>query len=129
MSLRRVSSRALVTRTRLTIIQHLYAGGTPGRRPHRTPHLAQSTVSAHLACLRDCGLVVSRPKGRASMWSLAVPELLDLLRAAEVLLEVTGDSVTLCPTHEDHVEGPEATHAPHRHIAGPADARGRRRHS
>ena len=108
--------------TRLTIIQHLTLG--EHRVVDLTEHLglAQSTVSAHLACLRDCGLVVSRPKGRASMWSLAVPELLDLLRAAEVLLEVTGDSVTLCPTHEDHVEGPEATHAPHRHIAGPADA-------
>ena len=32
--------------------------------------LAQSTVSKHLACLKDCGLVTSRPEGRASMWSL-----------------------------------------------------------
>lgn len=96
--------------TRLTIIQHLTLG--EHRVVDLTDHLglAQSTVSAHLACLRDCGLVVSRPKGRASMWSLAVPELLDLLRAAEVLLEVTGDSVTLCPTHELHVEGPASTH-------------------
>ncbi|MEJ7689393.1 MAG: metalloregulator ArsR/SmtB family transcription factor [Nocardioidaceae bacterium] len=35
--------------------------------------LAQSTVSAHLACLRDCGLVQSRPEGRASMFSLDSP--------------------------------------------------------
>jgi len=28
--------------------------------------LAQSTVSKHLACLRDCGLVQSRPQGRAT---------------------------------------------------------------
>lgn len=89
--------------TRLTIIQHLTLG--EHRVVDLTEHLglAQSTVSAHLACLRDCGLVVSRPKGRASMWSLAVPELLDLLRAAEALLDATGDSVILCPTHGDPV--------------------------
>jgi DNA-binding transcriptional ArsR family regulator len=59
--------------------------------------LAQSTVSAHLACLRDCGLVDYRPQGRASVYSLARPELLDLLTAAEQLLAVTGETVALCP--------------------------------
>jgi DNA-binding transcriptional ArsR family regulator len=39
--------------------------------------LAQSTVSAYLACLRDCGMETSRPHGRASMFSLATgPELM-----------------------------------------------------
>lgn len=65
--------------------------------------LAQSTVSAHLACLRDCGLVVSRPLGRASLFSLATaPELLEVLGAAERLLAVTGDAVDLCPTYGAH---------------------------
>ena len=46
--------------------------------------LAQSTVSQHLACLEDCGLVTSRPEGRASMWSLQhVDAVMDLLAAAE----------------------------------------------
>ena len=62
--------------------------------------LAQSTVSKHLACLRDCGLVTSRPQGRASMFSLTHPEaLLDVLAAAERLLGLTGDAVALCPTY------------------------------
>lgn len=62
--------------------------------------LAQSTVSAHLACLRDCGLVESRPQGRSSLFSLATrPELLGVLAAAERLLEVTGFAVELCPNH------------------------------
>ncbi|MFW6600356.1 ArsR/SmtB family transcription factor [Propionibacteriaceae bacterium Y2011] len=83
--------------TRLAIVQHLALG--EHRVVDLTDHLglAQSTVSAHLACLRDCDLVTSRPVGRASMWSLRHPELLDLLGAAERLLEVTGDAVTLCP--------------------------------
>jgi len=96
--------------TRLTIIQHLSLG--EHRVVELTEHLglAQSTVSAHLACLRDCGLVVSRPVGRASMWALAVPELLSLLRAAEALLDATGDSVTLCPTHEVTIAGETYEH-------------------
>lgn len=59
----------------------------------------QSTVSGHLACLRDCGLVVARPEGRQMFYSLARPELIDLLAAAEHLLEATGSAVALCPAY------------------------------
>lgn len=91
--------RSLGDPTRLAIVQHLALG--EHRVVDLTGHLglAQSTVSAHLACLRDCGLVKSRPQGRASMFSLAHPELLTLLSAAEKLLAATGDAVVLCPTY------------------------------
>ena len=91
--------RSLGDPTRLAIVQHLRLGER--RVVDLTGHLglAQSTVSAHLACLRDCGLVTSRPQGRASMFSLAHPELLALLSAAEKLLAATGDAVVLCPTY------------------------------
>ena len=85
-------------RSRLAIVQRLALG--EHRVVDLTAHLglAQSTVSAHLACLRDCGLVASRPQGRASMWSLTrKPELLGVLTAAERLLSATGDAVALCP--------------------------------
>lgn len=61
--------------------------------------LGQSTVSAHLACLRDCGLVDFRPQGRASVYSLTRPELMDLLASAETLLAATGNAVALCPVY------------------------------
>ncbi|UZN03595.1 metalloregulator ArsR/SmtB family transcription factor [Cellulomonas sp. S1-8] len=85
--------------SRLTILRHLALG--EHRVVDLTEHLglAQSTVSKHLACLRDCGLVTSRPQGRASVFSLTHPDaLLDLLASAERLLALTGDAVTLCPT-------------------------------
>lgn len=88
----------LSDRNRLIILRHLALG------EHRVVDLmahlglAQSTVSKHLACLKDCGLVDSRPQGRASLFSLTHPEaVLDLLAAAEQLLGLTGDAVTLCP--------------------------------
>nr|WP_219923948.1 metalloregulator ArsR/SmtB family transcription factor [Nocardioides campestrisoli] len=85
--------------SRLAIVRHLALG--EHRVVDLTEHLglAQSTVSQHLACLKDCGLVTSRPQGRASMWSLDHSEaVLALLAAAERLLAATGDAVTLCPT-------------------------------
>ena len=59
--------------------------------------LAQSTVSTHVACLRDCGLVAGRPEGRQVFYSLARPELIDVLASAESLLAVVGERVDLCP--------------------------------
>src|SRR5579875_502860 len=61
--------------------------------------LAQSTVSGHLACLRGCGLVTSRAEGWQAFYSLAQPALLDLLAAAEAVLEATGEAVALCPVY------------------------------
>ena len=99
--------RGLGDPTRVAILEHLALG------EHRvidlTAHLglAQSTVSAHLGCLRDCGLVQSRPQGRASVFTLtARPELMELLAAAERLLSATGDQVVLCPRTGLHEPSP-----------------------
>lgn len=85
-------------RSRLTIVQHLLLG--EHRVVDLTRHLglAQSTVSKHLACLLDCGLVTVRAQGRASVYALAHPEATTrLLAAAEEVLGLTGDAVVLCP--------------------------------
>lgn len=87
-------------RSRLAIVQHLLLG--EHRVVDLTAHLglAQSTVSKHLACLLDCGIVEVRPVGRASMYSLSHPDATRaLLGAAEQLLAATGDAVVLCPTY------------------------------
>ena len=86
--------------SRLAILRHLALG--EHRVVDLTAHLglAQSTVSKHLACLKDCGLVTSRAQGRASMFSLNHSNaLMDLLAAAERLLDLTGDAVALCVNH------------------------------
>ena len=86
--------------SRLAIVQHLALG--EHRVVDLTKHLglAQSTVSKHLACLKDCGLVSARPQGRASLWSLTHPAAVQRLFAtAEDLLDLTGEAVTLCSTY------------------------------
>lgn len=92
--------RGLGDPTRLAILRHLALG--EHRVVDLTSHLglAQSTVSKHLACLRDCGLVTSRPQGRASMFSLTQEHaVLRVLGEAERLLCLTGDAVTRCPVY------------------------------
>jgi ArsR family transcriptional regulator, cadmium/lead-responsive transcriptional repressor len=89
--------RSLADPARLAIVCQLVAGPARVVDLTRTLGLAQSTVSGHLACLRDCGLAAARPQGRASVWSLTQPGLLGLLAAAEAVLEATGSAVTLGP--------------------------------
>jgi len=91
--------RSLADRTRLLLLQRLATGEARVVDLTAELGLAQSTVSKHLACLRECGLVDYRVEGRQSFYSLTRPELTDLLRSAEALLAATGEAVALCPTY------------------------------
>src|SRR4028118_236813 len=86
--------------SRIAILRPLALGGH--RVVDLTHHLglAQSTVSKHLSCLRDCGLVSARAQGRATVYSLNHADaLMDVWAAAERLLDLTGEAVALCPTY------------------------------
>ena len=91
--------RSLGDPARLAIITRLAGGEARVTDLTAELGLAQSTVSAHLACLRDCGLVSARPAGRASVYSLTQPALPELLAAAAHLLAATGNAVDLCPVY------------------------------
>ena len=91
--------RGLADPTRLAILRCLAGGEARVVDLTRRLALAQSTVSGHLACLRDCGLVTARPEGRQMFYSIAQPELTGVLSAAERLLEAAGRQVALCPAY------------------------------
>ena len=95
----------LADRNRLAIVRELTHGERRVVDMTKALGLAQGTVSGHLACLRDCGLIVGRPEGRQMFYSIALPELIDLLGAAEQVLALTGDAVELCPNY-----GPDQIH-------------------
>ena len=85
--------------SRVAILRHLLLGEHNVAELTAHLELAQSTVSKHLACLRDCGLVDSRPVGRSSVFALTQPSAVTkVFAAAEELLSATGDAVVLCPT-------------------------------
>lgn len=84
--------------SRVAILRHLLLGEHTVTELTAHLGLAQSSVSRHLACLRDCGLVDSRPVGRSSMFTVTHPEaVVKVFAAAETLLAATGDAVVLCP--------------------------------
>jgi DNA-binding transcriptional ArsR family regulator len=89
--------RSLGDPARLMIVRRLAVGPARVTDLVSSLGLAQSTVSKHLACLRDCGLVSSEPAGRASVFRLTQPALADMLAAAETVLAATGNAVALCP--------------------------------
>ncbi|WP_408654935.1 ArsR/SmtB family transcription factor [Jatrophihabitans sp.] len=92
--------------SRVAILRHLLLGAHNVAELTAHLGLAQSTVSKHLACLRDCGLVDARPVGRSSVYSLEHPEaVLKVFSAAEELLRATGDAVVLCPVYGEVAHG------------------------
>jgi len=91
--------RSLADPTWLAIVQRLAAGPARVTDLVEAVGMAQSTVSKHLACLKDCGLVDSDPVGRASLFRLTQPALIDVLTAAETVLAATGQAVALCPAY------------------------------
>lgn len=60
---------ALADPTRLLILDHLLTGEHKVKELTEHLGLAQSTVSAHLACLRENSLVTVRAQGRSSLYS------------------------------------------------------------
>lgn len=93
---------ALAEPTRLALLEHLASGEHRVRDLVDHMHLAQSTVSKHLACLRDCGLVAMRAEGRSSWFRLADPSrLAALMTVADELLSASGVALSL-RDHQDH---------------------------
>lgn len=91
--------RGLGDTTRLSLLLSLLEGERRVADLVAAVGTSQANVSGHLACLKECGLIKARPDGRQVFYSLAVPELFDLLSAAENVLAVTGDAIELCPRY------------------------------
>lgn len=72
--------------TRSRILLALVDGpGYPARLAEDL-NLTRTNVSNHLACLRDCGIVVAEPEGRMTRYDIADGHL---SRALNTLVEVT----------------------------------------
>ena len=77
--------RGFADPTRVAILQALLDGERRVADLVEQVGSSQSNVSGHLACLKDCGLVLDRPGERRQVfYRLSGPEVIDLLRAAEL---------------------------------------------
>ncbi|MFW6597407.1 ArsR/SmtB family transcription factor [Propionibacteriaceae bacterium Y2011] len=85
--------QALSDPTRLAIVHHLTSGEHRVRDLVDHLGLAQSTVSVHVARLRDCGLVSTASRGRATVVALQEPDAVAaMLDAAGAFLLQTGQT-------------------------------------
>lgn len=78
--------RAMADPTRSRILLMLLAGSSYPAVMSRELGLSPSNVSNHLACLRECGIVVGEPEGRRTRYEIADPHL---TRALSALLDTT----------------------------------------
>jgi DNA-binding transcriptional ArsR family regulator len=96
--LRTVLFHGFSDHSRLAILEQLLDGPRRVTDIVQATGLAQPNVSAHLACLWDCGLVARQRRGREVHYRL-VPGVAEVLAAADRVLAVAGETVGACPRY------------------------------
>ncbi|MDU6927701.1 MAG: metalloregulator ArsR/SmtB family transcription factor [Dermabacter sp.] len=90
--------RAMADPTRSRILMSLLDGPSYPAVLSRELGLTRSNVSNHLACLRDCGIVVSEPEGRRTRYEIADPHLAQALTTlVDATLAVDEDAPCIDP--------------------------------
>ena len=90
--------RAMADPTRSRILLSLLKGPGYPAQLSRDLELTRTNVSNHLACLRDCGIVVTEPEGRQTRYEIADAHLTQALNAlVETTLAVDQDAPCVDP--------------------------------
>jgi DNA-binding transcriptional ArsR family regulator len=82
--------------SRLSILEALHSGPMTVGEITQATGLSQSNASNHLACLRDCGLVVARAQGRFVSYALSDDRVPELLEIADSLLADVARGIYEC---------------------------------
>lgn len=90
--------RAMTDPTRSRILLTLLQQPACPAELARDLELTRPNVSNHLACLRDCGIVVAMPEGRQTRYEISDPHLARSLSSlVEVTLAVNENALCLEP--------------------------------
>ncbi len=96
LSLKAKLFNGLADGSRLAILEALRHGPHSVTELVACTGLSQPNVSNHLACLRDCGLVLKEPRGRFAYYYLADVRIDALLQLAADVLRDTARGVESC---------------------------------
>jgi DNA-binding transcriptional ArsR family regulator len=88
--------RGFADPSRLAILEALREGPRAVGEIVNTTGLSQPNASNHLACLKDCGLVMSEKRGKYVHYQLSDPRVGELLTLAEALLADVAQGVYAC---------------------------------
>ncbi|GEM_PF-1857552 len=87
----------LADQSRLRILEGLRQGPRCVSELVASTGLSQPNVSAHLACLAGCGLVVGMPEGRRVYYRLAQDDVEALLSLADLVVDRCQGNMAACP--------------------------------
>lgn len=88
--------RALGDPTRLALVEFLVGGEHTGSECVERTGLSQGRVSAHLACLVDCGYVSARRAGRYVYYCVDDPRVTELVVLARALAADNAAALAAC---------------------------------
>ncbi len=88
--------RGFADPSRLAVLEALRNGAKCVSEIVEITNLSQPNVSAHLACLEDCGLVKKEKKGRYVYYQVTNKKVLKLLAEAEAILTKLGGRIYRC---------------------------------
>ena len=91
--------RGLADPSRLAILETLRSGEKIVSEIVAATGLSQPNASAHLACLRDCGLVSHRQEGRNVFYALKDARMETLIQTAEGVLSGVSERLACCPNY------------------------------
>jgi DNA-binding transcriptional ArsR family regulator len=103
--------RGLADPSRLAIVEALRGGEKTVSEVVLQTGLSQPNASMHLACLKDCGLVIGRQQGRFVFYALADGRMEDILNTVETILSDVAARVYAC-TRYNEVEDGNGKHVP-----------------
>lgn len=90
--------------SRLSILEALRKGPLTVSEIVEETGLSQSNASNHLACLRDCGLVITEQQGRFVYYELSDKRVAQLLRLTDELLADVAEGVYACTRYNGSKE-------------------------
>ncbi len=86
--------------SRLNILEALRDGPLTVNEIVQATNLSQSNTSNHLACLRDCGLVIAEQQGRYVTYQLSDDRVRELLVLAGSLLADVALGIYQCTRYD-----------------------------
>lgn len=105
--------RGLADPSRLSVLEELRAGPSTVSDLVAATGLSQPSVSMHLACLWECGLVERERQGRFVEYRIADERVNALLEAGDGLLLEVGQLVYICTRYRE--ADPPVGHARTKH--------------
>lgn len=98
--------RGLADPARLAILAALASGRRAVGEIVEETDLSQPNVSAHLACLFDCGLVKREREGRFVFYELSGSEVRALITATDRVLRRSADEIAACVNYDERGRHP-----------------------